>query len=381
MSNISNIKVKVRYLIWAKAAGRCQFNGCNKTLYQDDHTQIEMNFADVAHIIGQGEKGPRSYKTSDIEERYVNDISNLMLVCPKHHKLIDQKPSTYPEDLLRKMKRAHENKVRLATEMKVDNTSNVLIYRGRIGEFQPSISFRETMQAMFPDYYPADHRPIELSMSGSLLEDNDPKYWEFHARNLEMQFEKNVAPLLGDKQERNHYSIFAFAPIPLLIKLGSLLPDHYPAQVYQPKKEPKTWKWQPEPPNFDFLLTEPVDRKEHNALNLSLSADISDERIYDAMETEDVSIWKLDIRDTEFPKTDHLRSKGQITLFSSHFRKLLNKIKEIHGQHERIHVFPAIPVAYAVQIGRVRQPKADLPLIIYDQNNKNGGFAPTITIE
>jgi hypothetical protein len=34
----------VRYLLWAKTAGRCQFDGCNALLYQDDHTQIEGNF-------------------------------------------------------------------------------------------------------------------------------------------------------------------------------------------------------------------------------------------------------------------------------------------------------------------------------------------------
>lgn len=374
------IKEKVRYLLWAKSAGRCQFNGCNQPLYQDDHTQIEMNFGEVAHIIGKGKQGPRGYEKLEYDPRYVNEIDNLMLLCSKHHKLIDGKEHKYSDEKLREMKTIHEERVRLATEMKIDNTSNVIIYRGRVGKFQPSISFKEAMSAMFPDYYPADFRPHELSLSGIMLEDNNPDYWKIQSRNLVDQFNKHVEPLLGDKQVRNHYSIFAFAPIPLLVKLGSLLPDYYPTQVYQLKKEPQTWKWQPQPKEFDFLVDEPNDCHKKVALNLSLSADIDNQRLFDAMGTKEVSIWKMDITDTNYPKNDHLRGKGQLALFARYFRELLNAIKNKHGQNSTLHVFPAISVAYAVEMGRVRQPKADLPFVIYDQNNKTGGFDPVLTI-
>jgi hypothetical protein len=159
-----------------------------------------------------------------------------------------------------------------------------------------------------------------------------------------------------------------------------LIPDHYPAQVYQLKKEPQTWAWQPEPKDFDFLVTEPNKNYETVALNLSLSADIDNQRIFDAMQTEDISIWKMETTDTIFPKNDHLRGKGQLSLFSRYLRTLLNKIKYLHGQNSIIHIFPAVSVAYAVEMGRVRQPKADLPYEIYDQNNKAGGFISTLTI-
>jgi hypothetical protein len=34
----------------------------------------------------------------------------------------------------------------------------------------------------------------------------------------------------------------------------------------------------------------------------------------------------------------------------------------------------------AVEIGRVRMPKADLPLKVYDQNTKNGGFSEALVL-
>lgn len=375
------VKEKVRYLLWAKSAGRCEFNGCNEPLYQDSHTKIEMNFGEVAHIIGQGKKGPRSYEALKYDEKYINDIANLMLACPKCHKLIDGNPELYTDEKLRGMKFMHEDKVRLATAIKLDNRSNVIIYSGRVGLFQPSIKFRDASQALFPDYYPADHYAHELSMSGNLETDDNPNFWKNQTLNLEAQFKRRVEHLLGNEKEINHFSIFAFAPIPLLIILGTLLPDHYPADIYQLKKEPPTWDWQPAPQDFDFIITEPEDHHQTVALNMSLSADIDNKRIFEALGISEVSIWKIDATDTEFPKNDHLRSKDQLILFSRYFRKLLNQIKIVHGQATKLHVFPAISVAYAVEIGRIRQQKADVPLLIYDQNNQTGGFSPAIAVE
>ena len=375
------IKEKVRYLLWAKSAGRCQFDGCNKPLYQDEHTQIEMNFGEVAHIIGQGRKGPRSYSELKKDKKYINDISNLMLVCPPHHKLIDDNPDRYDDESLKTMKQAHEDKIRLSTEMKVDNTSNVIIYQGKIGSFEPSIEFRDAMLAMFPDYYPASHHEHRLGMSGNMLSDHNDNFWIRESQNLEEQFSKKIEYLLGNPKEKNHYSIFAFAPIPLLIKLGTLLPNKYPAQVYQLKKEPASWKWEAEGlSEFDYIINEPKSDNDTVALNLSLSADIDNQRILDALQTNEVSIWEIKIPETQFPKDDHLRSREQLILFSRNFSKLLNKIKARQGQNTKLHLFPAISVAYAVEIGRVCSEKADMPLVIYDQNKNTGGFTRALTI-
>ena len=380
--SISYISPKVRYLLWAKAAGRCQFDGCNEPLYQDHVTQIEMNFADVAHIIGDRPGGPRGDEIFSLDKEYCNSASNLMLMCPKHHRMIDQITETFSLEAMRSMKKEHETRIRMLTAIKPNKKSNVIIYRGRVGNVQPAIEFQEAMLAMSPDFYPSDHFAHELSMSGSMLPDDDPDFWNTQAENLELQFRRKIEHLLGSEKERNHYSVFAFAPNPLLIKLGTLLPDHYPAQVYQCKREPRSWAWEAEPEKFNFLISEPSSvQHEIVALNLSLSADIDNKRIYDALNTNDVSIWKMDITETIYPKNDHLRAKGQLVLFARYFRRLLNQIKSVHGQNSIVHVFPAISIAYAVEIGRVRQPKADLPLKIYDQNNKVGGFSPAFVIE
>ena len=37
--------------LWGKAAGRCEYEGCNKLLYQDEVTSENINRAFVAHIV------------------------------------------------------------------------------------------------------------------------------------------------------------------------------------------------------------------------------------------------------------------------------------------------------------------------------------------
>lgn len=230
---------------------------------------------------------------------------------------------------------------------------------------------------MFPEWYPASRLPIELGLSNGAFEDNEEDFWWVENKNLERQFAQKVTPLLCHDGERNHYSVFAFAPQPLLIKLGSLLSDLYPAEVYQLHREPNNWEWQPGPERFDYCVYEPNTAYPLVALNLSLSATIDTSRIKATLGSQDYSEWRMTIANTN---NDFLKNKAQLQLFRQEFRQLLNQIKAKHGEEAVIHIFPAVPMSIAVEIGRVRQPKADLPFVVYDQNNKIGGFVQTIVI-
>jgi hypothetical protein len=62
-------------------------------------------------------------------------------------------------------------------------------------------------------------------------------------------------------------------------------------------------------------------------------------------------------------------------------RRTFNDIKAACGHDAEIHIFPALPLSAAIETGRAWMPKADLPLIIYDENRRLGGFIPTIRVE
>jgi SMODS-associated and fused to various effectors sensor domain len=75
-----------------------------------------------------------------------------------------------------------------------------------------------------------------------------------------------------------------------------------------------------------------------------------------------------------------MRSKADLVEFGRLVRSILNEIKRCHGEDAIISVFPALPVSAAIEVGRAWMPKADLPLKIFDQNTRLGGFVATLDI-
>lgn len=373
--SVSKIAESVKLRLWGKAAGRCQYEGCGKPLWRDDVTQAEFNRAYIAHIIADKPKGPRGHAV--LSKKLRSELSNLMLLCDEHHRLIDKVDVTgHPVARLQAMKTNHETRMELLTGLPECRESHVLLYGANIGEQSAHISWAKATQAMSPSkWYPAEPRAIELSIGNSAVEDHDNNFWNLERRNLWLQFQRNVKSRLSTSGDIGHLSIFAIAPIPLLVELGHLLSDIPVAEVYQLHREPSDWKWQETPDGFAFSIEQPSGTHATVALNLSLSATIDDSRIMAVFPQEHISIWRMTVQK---PNNDFMKGKEQLRQFRKQFRLLLDRIKARHGQNVILHVFPAVPVSVAVEIGRVWMPKADLPLCIYDQNRKLNGFAKAL---
>ena len=369
------IKPAVEKELWARAAGRCQFDGCNKILYKSSVTQERVNISEKAHIYSISEKGPRGWDPFR-NKKALNDISNLMLMCHGCHKTIDhdENGKKYSTDLLKRWKKQHEQRVRIVTGIVPDKKSHVVMYGANIGEERSPLQYNEVVEAMFPNKYPAEEKPISLSMSCE-HEDKDKSYWITEEKNLKKIFDKNIISRI-EENNTAHFSLFALAPQPLLIKLGTLFTDKISVEVYQLHREPKKWKWQDHPDNFKYIVKEPCSTNCPPVLIVSLSDKISPTRITSIL-GEYVSIWELAIITYH---NDFLKSQTQLAMFRDEVRKLMIYIKEKHGQSTPLSIFPAMPVACAIEFGRVRMPKADMPWIIYDQNNKEGSFVKALEI-
>ncbi len=59
---------------------------------------------------------------------------------------------------------------------------------------------------------------------------------------------------------------------------------------------------------------------------------------------------------------------------------MIIEIKHQHGHMAPLSIFPVMPISCAIELGRVRMPKADMSWIIYDQNHKKGKFIKALTI-
>ena len=369
----TKIPSKVQFRLWRRAAGRCQYEGCNKPLWKDDLTQKEMNASYIAHIIGDSADGPRG--DAVLSEKLKADLSNLMLLCDVHHRLVDDDTAGHPVERLQAMKRQHEERIELVTAISPDMKSHIILYGANVGELNSNLTWSKAAAAMLPSYYPAEGQSIELGLKNSSLCDHDGSYWNFERQQLHRQFHEKVKGRLQQGDLR-HLSIFALAPQPLLIELGRLLSDILAAEVYQLHREPPDWRWQPHDENFEYVICEPADNQSTVVLNLSLSATITDDRISNVVGAN-VSIWKMTNSQVH---NDFLQSREQLRSFRKHFRILLDRIKARHGQNTVLHIFPAVPVSIAVEIGRVWMPKADMVLRIYDQNRQTGGFSVAFDI-
>ena len=362
--------------LWARAAGRCQFAGCNRIVYKSPVTQEQVNISEKAHIYSFSKDGPRGWGSFFTNRKKLNDLPNLLLVCHDCHKTIDQDINgvRYPANRLIEWKHLHERRVRVVTGISSHKKSHVVLYGGRIGEENSPLQPDNAMEAMFPDWYPAAESPIVLSMS-SEHEDTTDIFWETEAAHLRAAFERHVIPRIKEANP-NHFSLFALANQPLLILLGALLTDKVPAEVYQLHREPVTWTWQRAPGTFSFRIVRPDNTEREPVLVISLSAKISDDRVTSILGTG-VSIWELTGEECH---NDFLKSRAQLAAFRETVRKLMVSIAHTHGQRTPLRIFPAMPVACAMELGRVRMPKAAMPWIIFDQNNKRGGFIKTLEI-
>ena len=365
-----------RMILWAKAAGRCQYSGCNKSLIGDLISGAEdKNFGFVAHIVADTPTGPRG----DLIRSPLlsDDVSNLMLLCHVHHKLIDvDAVDQHPEERLLAMKAGHERRVEIVTAIDDDRASHVLRYAANIGGHDSPVAYEQISTAMLPDRYPADgHRTLDIEIRGSAHQDHEPQYWDFQRENLNRQFAMKIRERIESREIR-HLSVFALAPQPLLIELGRLLCDIAPADVHQLHREPKGWRWPVDGPAMRFRVREPTRSDGPIALVFALSATVTDDRITDVLGA-DAAIWAIE---AEQPHNDIMKRPADLAEFRQLVRSIFNTIKARHGERAVINIFPAMPVSAAVEVGRVWMPKADLPLVVFDQNRTLQGFLRALEI-
>lgn len=369
------IKREVERELWARAAGRCQFSGCNRVVYRSPVTQERVNISEKAHIYSFSEKGPRGWGLFKWNLDGLNDVANLMLMCHDCHRKIDREKDggRYQAPLLIKWKEAHEKRIDIVTGVNPGKKSHVVLYGANIGEEVSILQPEHAKWALFPKWYPQEERPVTLAMTWE-GKDDESGYWETEEQNLARNFERQIRPLMEDGC---HFSVFGFAPIPLLIRLGTFFTDKPAAQVYQLQREPEqTWQWEDEGGSPDYAIAEPDSFDHPPVLILSLSATIARERITSVL-GPDVSTWELTIFR---PNNDFLKTTAQLSEFRKVCRELMGLIAERHGNMEPLSIFPAIPVACAVDLGRIRMPKAEMPWVIYDQNNNRSTFVKALEI-
>ncbi|MDK0624325.1 HNH endonuclease [Clostridium perfringens] len=101
------IRNHTRKLLWGKSANRCNFPECKEILSIECGEEKHTVIGEECHIIARSEDGPRGNSTLDKKQR--DEYDNLILMCEKHHHIIDDNPEKYTVEILKDMKSKHED--------------------------------------------------------------------------------------------------------------------------------------------------------------------------------------------------------------------------------------------------------------------------------
>jgi hypothetical protein len=373
-----DISRAVEAMLWGGAAGHCQFDGCNRPLWKSPVTQERVNLAEKAHIYSFSADGPRGNRGADAKR--LNALENLILVCDICHKTIDKNWSTgrYTVPQLQQWKAAHEGRIARVAGIGPEKSSHILLFGSNIGDHQGPLHYTQAADAVFPHWYPAEDRAIEIGVRNSVLsEAKKALFWDSAHTNQETDYEHVRRRIRSG--EIKHLSVFALAAQPLLIRLGALLGDIVRAEVYQLHREPApSWKWPAQAPAApEVEIHRPSSTNGPPALVLAFSAPVTPDRITSVLGPH-AALWTLTV---PFPHKEMVKSPAQLFEMRGLFSRAFDEIKAVHGPDTLLHVFPVMPVSLAIELGRARSPKAEMPWRIYDQVGALGGFVPALEID
>lgn len=361
-------------ILCSRAAGMCQFEGCNKRLFYDGVTLSNFNNSYVAHIVASSVNGPRG--DSVLSAQLSDNIDNLMLMCADHHKLIDDPtsgPIDYPVEKLKAMKRAHEEKIdNFCKLFYVPKTEIVCLLSPIKGKDNVNVDFNMAAKAVLPRKQPNASYSLDVNIrSGQPY--SSKRYWEDCCAEMECWFNRNLYNKYV-QYNKSDFSIFPLAPIPLIIKFGELIGDKLPCDVYQKTRYPDTWEWQSSELTNKFFIETNIDKGVGNkvALIISLSDDIQNERVLNIHSYH--TVYKIK---AETLGVDCIKSPEDLSAFWHIYQQVMNQILNVHGGKCQVHLFSAMPVSAAFEVGR-RYMKNVYPVVTIFEADKN--FFETIKL-
>lgn len=370
-----DVSHKTRLFLYVRAGGYCEFDGCRRYLLEHYPTFTPGNFAQMAHIYAFSADGSRGHDGVDPAD--LNHISNLILLCPQCHKLIDDHPDQYPVPVLRDFKRAHEDRIFMLTGTHPGRNTVALRLTANIGDHAVEISHAQMQEAVAPFYF-NPREVIDVNLTNIADQGNDA-YWSVATEETT----RRVARLYDRSQEDGpvtHVSVFALAPIPLLIFLGNQLSNKIATAFFQRHRDTQSWEWKQGPPTAGFSwarLRDGTDPKSV-AVMYSLSGRIHEADLPAAIDDR-FSVYELALT-SETPNPRFLNTEGDLGAFRAAHGDAVRALVAGHDGLERIHIFPAVPAPVAVSMGWELLPKRDPSLLVYDSDKKQGGFHPTIEV-
>jgi hypothetical protein len=361
--------------LYVRAGGLCEFDGCRRYVLEHYPTFTPGNFAQMAHIWAFSSDGPRGHEGVDPTD--LNHIENLILLCPQCHTLIDQNPERFTVDMLRKFKRAHEDRIYCLTSTDPARQTVALRMTANIGDHAVEIGYPAMYEAVAPRYFnPREVVDIDLT---SMEDHATPNYWAVAQAKIVRKIKRLYETAQEDKPVA-HVSVFALAPIPLLVFLGSQLSNKIPTSFFQRHRDTQSWVWQEGPATaaFSWQQHQAGTDPKSVAVMYSLSGRIHTTQLPPIIDAS-FSVYELALA-SEPPHPRFLKTEDDLSAFRSAQSNAVRAIVAGHPGLERIHIFPAVPAPVAIAMSWELLPKHDPALLIFDYDKQRDGFQPTLEV-
>lgn len=373
--------------VWHDAAGRCMFRGCGDDLGITPLTTRSAGVAYLAHIIAADKDGPRGDK--HWSEKLADEPSNIMLMCDKHHRLIDRiAVDEYKTDILRDMRAEHVNTVRQVLNCLTYTKTQAIALLANIGnattwpsevDMQLAMLDRELAPLPLIDYQVPRNQRDDRSLPGAwrqILHDHENDLRTFIGKFGNTRSVGATTDVL---------SIFTVHLVPLLVLFGRIVGQARRVEIYQFDRDRGTWRWESgavgKPAETIFLEHSVRNNGKAVVLSIELSAEFPESALPPEIVAGmlDGSIQRVRIR-TKAPGQNAIAHTSDMEQFTQIAREAINFVQDqLHATH--VHLIGVAPASALFNLGQLLQAGNHCPYTIYDRPTWQTSFLPAITID
>ncbi|KZX11545.1 HNH endonuclease [Methanobrevibacter filiformis] len=214
------VKEKDIKILYGQAGNQCSMDGCNNELIisKDNSTGEKYQIGEMAHIYPNSNNFVRGNYELDEEDK-VNE-KNLILLCPKCHKLIDNDPEKYTAEKLLEMKEKHINKIKILKETalldftfddfyiaskniicdeNIDNGNNILKIDSNPLEIDVKIRKNDLTQISRNLILQGNLKQHQIKEFIAVMSKEDDKFPYLLQNSFKKEFNKKKNDFIGDK--------------------------------------------------------------------------------------------------------------------------------------------------------------------------------------
>lgn len=352
-----------------ESRGYCMFEGCGQDLRTDELTGKKGNYSYLAHNIASSENGARGLKV--ISELLSDEPSNVLLLCDKHHRLVDRiAVMDYPSAILSQMRdefiSACNNLLKSLAYQPIPAFSIAWPVGGKSvaapTEEQISQCFSKIRARLLNQIYTVnDNESFLRATTSNEVWAMMPNVIERTANNINMQIH-NCKYRAG---------LFAFGPMPSLIALGAKLGNKNDIIPMLRYRDGGTWVWPSDKPQGVFYNINGMDTltTEEDDIIISLVTTNEPSKLKSAAQqiSGNLNAKIIEIKANELGNGALAHPDDGIA-FRAYVHKLFHQLKDDFNV-KRIHLLPCTSNAICIFFGQafdIYHPN----LIIYDYHEQ-----------